>query len=59
MNTNNLKSIVTSEQVRKAINETKFSNLSIDDKIVKLTSIKAEFMIALKDKGHRFVTTSK
>ena len=56
MNTNNLKSIASNKQIRSAMEETKKSNLSIDEKIVKLTAIKAEFMIALESKGYKFKT---
>lgn len=56
MNTNNLKSSATNEQIRRAMDETKNSNLSIEDKIIKLIAIKAEFMIVLESKGYKFKT---
>lgn len=32
------------------------SDLSIDDKIIALTSLKAEILISLKNKGHKFTS---
>jgi len=49
----------TKQQLTDAISETLKSNLSIDDKIVKLTSIKAEILIAMKAKGHKFVSENR
>lgn len=57
METNNL--IIRNVNIastKNAIDDVRNSSISLDDKIVALTAIKAELLIYLKNKGHRFTS---
>lgn len=45
---------IDTEKVKHIISQTKIDNTSLDDKILKLTAIKAEILIHLTSKGYKF-----